>query len=229
VRRTTQGYVLAFLAAHLQNNPEWYEPYIRDDWVPGTFAGAVLSQTRDGFLRRTVDNFEDGDVSPNTLGGNVATFKAVASVISLAYEDWTAHETWALWMRGLRTNSSVTWMIPRGKNDASSFKYLQFRLAQDGGSPRNDLMVQVRNRQWSDELRVSDYGTIAQPTSFACGAVACPSPSLQMTNMQTIRIPLSAFGSSDNITAVRFRFRGDSANTFFLLDDLEFSEFILKP
>ena len=76
---------------------------------------------------------------------------------------------------------------------------------------------------WSPELRLTDYGPLPHPTQL-CGSI-CAVP----RHMATIRVPLSAFGAHNNVTNVRLVFRGDSFPDTFIVDDLAFSEWILKP
>jgi hypothetical protein len=47
--------------------------------------------------------------------------------------------------------------------------------------------------------------------------------------MGTIRIPLDAFGDHDDVTSVDLSATSEATDGEFLLDNLEFSEFILKP
>jgi hypothetical protein len=48
-------------------------------------------------------------------------------------------------------------------------------------------------------------------------------------HMGTIRIPLDAFGDHDDVTSVDLSATSEATDGEFLLDNLEFSEFILKP
>jgi hypothetical protein len=222
---TVKGYVLAFLKAHNHGDVTWYEDYIRGDAVPDGWPHPVFSSYSDGFLRRVIDNFDDGSALNSTIGGVTATFKATMSVLDLGANPGTyMHDTEALWMWGTGDGSLVTWTIPAGKRDASSFEWLSLRIAQTSGAPANDLRIQLRNGlTWSPELRLTDYGAIPQPTKVCAGICVTRS------HLATIRVPLAAFGAHDDVQHVRFVFRGDSFPDTFVIDNLELSEWILKP
>lgn len=228
-RNSVKGYILAFLAAHNKNNVTWYESYIRGNAVPGNWPHPVFTSYSDGFYRRVIDNFDDGSIAFNTLGGLVTTYQATAQVLDLSdFAIDYVHDTFALWTWGSSEGSLVSWTIPAGKHDASDFKWLSLRIAQTSGEPANDLRIQLRNgNTWSPELRVTDYGPIAQPTEMCFIQVGdfCSN----QYHMATIRIPLDEFGAHNNVQHVRLRFRGDSIPYTFIVDNLEFSEWIWKP
>lgn len=218
---TVKGYVLAFLAAHNQGDTTWVEDYIRGDEVPGTWASPALTSYSDGFHRRVIDNFSDGAEANSTIGDTVTASNATMDVLDLGNFPATyAHDTEALWMWGANTNGTVTWNIPAAKGDTTGFTYLSLRIGAAAGPAPNDLRIQIRNGAgtWSPELRLSDYGVIAQPTTFCAGI--CTSRAV----MATIRIPLVDFGAHDDVERVRFLFRGDSTVDTFIVDNLEFSE-----
>ena len=227
----TKGYVLAFLRAHLHNDVAWYEEYIRGDAVPATWS-TVVSQGSDGFLRRVIDHFEDGTVGSSTIGGVVYRTGVNAIVSDLSAHNDSTHQTHALSVAADNTSAHVTWRIPAGKRDVAAFKWLSLRIGQTTGPPTDDLRVQIRNgvSDWSDELRITDYGQIPSRWTMCTGGngLYCTS-SDDLAHMGTVRIPLSAFGSHDDVTRVRIRFRDTSILRWFLVDNLEFSEFIFKP
>lgn len=228
-RETVKGYILAFLAAHNTNNVTWYEDYIRGDLVPGNWLHPVFTSYSDGFYRRVIDNFDDGNVAISTLGGFVTTFKSTAQVLDLSdFGVNYVHDTHAMWTWGSSDGSLVSWTIPVSKRNVSAFKWLSLRIAQTSGDPSKDLRIQVRNGNvWSPELRLTDYGPIAQPTEMCFFQFGGPC-SIQH-HMATIRIPLGDFGAHNNVQHVRLRFRGDSIPLTFVVDNLEFSEWIFKP
>ncbi len=228
VKDTVKGYVLSYLAAHNKGDVTWYEDYIRGDAIPGSWAEPVLSSYSDGFFRRVIDNFDDGAIANTTIGGALATFNATANVVSADFP----HDTDALWTWGL-PNGVVTWTIPAGKRNAQWLEWLSLRIAQLSGAPSNDLRIQIRNGGvWSPEVRLTEHGSIAQPTLMCYGqqGQACLEKEYALDNhMATIRVPLDEFGAHDDVDVVRIVFRGDSAIDTFLIDNLEFSEHILKP
>jgi hypothetical protein len=224
---TVQGYVLAFLAAHNLDDITYYEDYIRgDDVVPGPFAAPVFSSYSDGYYRRVVDNFDDGLITNTTIGGVVSTFSATANVLNLSTMSSTyVHKTHALWMWGAGDGSNVTFTIPAGKRDASWFEFLSLRVGQTSGAPATGLRVQIRNgATWSPEVALTSHGAIPTTSEFRFGG-----DSVDLNHMATIRVPLSAFGAHNDVQFVRLVFRGDAFPDTFVIDNLEFSEHILKP
>ena len=173
-----KGFVLAFLKAHNADDVAWYEDYIRGDAVPGGWTEPVLTQYSDGFYRRVIDHFDDGTVADNTAGGTVSTDAVEAHVLDLdlaLYGSTYVHETRVLWMWGTAEGAAVTWSIPAGSRNASAFKWLSLRLGQAGSTPSEDLRIQIRNGLvWSRELRLADYGVIAQPTSMCFAQLGDP-------------------------------------------------------
>lgn len=224
-----KGYVLAYLAAHNKGDATWYEDYIRGDAVPGGWAQPIHTTYSDGFYRRVIDHFDDGIVNNSTIGGTVGYANATAQVFDPGFP----HDTDVMWMWGHNTSGVVVWTIPAGKRNAGGFEWLSLRIAQLSGAPANDLRIQIRDGiTWSKEIRLTDHGTIPQPTEMCFGqqGLGCLPADLDVVNhMATIRVPLSAFGTHDDVQYVRLRFRGDSAVDTFMIDNLEFSEFILKP
>lgn len=226
-----KGYVLAFLAAHLQGDMTWYEDYIRGDAVPHGWPQAVVSQVSDGFLRKMIDNFEDGLVGASTIGGAVSkTADVSASVLDLAGEADAQHDTRALRMYGRHEGESITWSIPAAHGDTSAYKWLSMRIGQTSGAPTAAVRVQLRNNGvWSPEVPLGDHGAVPSPMMMCVGGpYNCLSP-VEFDHMGTVRVPLSAFGAHNDVEAVRFVFRGASVRKYFLLDSLEFSEWIFKP
>ena len=229
-RDLTKGYVLAFMKQHNSANASWYEAYIRGDAVPSDWSEDVFTQYSDGFYRRVIDHFDDGDVANTTLGGNLTTFNATAQVLDLntASSNYV-HDTHALWTWGAPDGAAVSFSIPPGKRDASEFKWLSLRIGQTSGDPANDLRIQIRNDGvWSPEVRLTNYGPVVQPTEMCWGGFAAATCQTRQ-HMATIRVPLTAFAGHENIDFVRIRFRGDAIIDTFIIDNLEFSEWIYEP
>ncbi|MCB9606700.1 MAG: hypothetical protein H6716_08925 [Polyangiaceae bacterium] len=228
----TRGYVLAFLKAHLAGDATWYEDYVRGDAVPHGWADPVVSQYADGFYRRTIDNFQDGSLPTNTLGGPVIQFGTTTTVPNLgATADPHPHNTRVLQVSGSSQGAYVQWNIPDGKRDASAFEWLSLRLGQISGTAASDVFVRIRNgNTWSSEVRITDHGQIAQPLEMCVSGtgVACLSIKDQF-HMGTVRIPLSALGAHDDVRDVRIVLRNNALNKTFIADNLEFSEWVLKP
>lgn len=228
----TQGYVLAFLKKHNAGDATWYEDYIRGDAVPGSWGWSIISQYSDGWARRVIDHFEDGALSNSTIGDAVSTNGTVtASVIDLSVAPAVyVHKTRALHVAPDSEGSSVQWAIPSGKRNALALEWLSFRIGQVSGAAADDVFVQIRNGStWSAEVAVSAHGTIAQPIGFCVQVFGGCNGTEMLRTMGTVRVPLSALGDHDDVTAVRVKFRGDTLSASYVLDNLEFSESVLQP
>jgi dienelactone hydrolase len=233
-RESAKGYILSFFKAHLSQNLTWYDQYIRGNFFHPDWSQAT-SQYSDGFYRRVIDNFDDNDLTNNTMDDTVSFSNAItASQENLSNAVDTPHVAHALAVRSANTNGRIEWSVPEGKRNTTWFKCLSLRIGQRTGETAYDLKVQIRNSGsgWSDEISLSDYDDIAQVTPMcfqgAPFATACVDEQPQ-AHMGTIRIPLNDFGPHDDVRNVRIRFRGDSINKDYIMDNLEFSEFILFP
>ncbi len=217
-----KGWVLAYLAAHNKDDVTWYEDYIRsNDHHPGGWTDDAWTSYSDGFYRRVIDNFDDGAIAGTNIGGVLSTSQATAQVINATWP----HTGKVLWMWGSSTEGLVSWTVPTAQGNVAPFEWLSMRIAQPTGAAANDLRIQIRNNGvWSSEVRLTDWGLIPTPvnTTYTGG------PSAQ-AHMSTIRVPLSVFGLHNDVEHVRFRFRGDSTIDTFIVDNLEFSEWDLKP
>lgn len=229
-RAAAKGYVLAFLKAWLANDWTWYPDYVRGNAVPGGWLAAVHTQHADGFRKRVIDHFEDGNNATNALGGSVIKSAGVGwSSVNLGLDPQSGHATLAMQL-DVTGNSSVTWNVPAGKRDASSFVALSLRLGQVDGVATNGVTVQIQNGLvWSAALPVTTYGAIAQPLSIcATGAdntgTGCEFNAVKLEHLSTIRVPLADFGVHNDVRAVRLRFAGNAIGTDLVVDSLEFAE-----
>ncbi len=222
----TRGYLSAFLDYHLKGDDTYYDAYIRDgapyDWTPG----AVSSQFKERY-GLTIDSFEDGTPGNNDLGGVVYRSGVNSEVRDLVqFQSSTVHYTNVMRVLAYSFDDHVTWRIPSQYANTAYYETLSFRIGQITGSTvSEDLTVQIRNgTTWSAEIPVTTGGQIGMPMS-SCDdnqqTFACQNFS-ERDVMSTIRIPLSAFGSTNNVTRVRLRFRGDSIFKHFYVDDVAF-------
>lgn len=228
----TQGYVLAFLHAHLKNDVTYHEDYVRGDGVPHGWS-SVTTQYSDGFLRRVIDNFDDGTIANSTIGGGTAVTFGAGGVIDLDPSPDTPHHTHALRYTPPAGGGGFSWTIPAGKRDATAFKYLSVRAGQLAGPATDDLRIRIVNGGVNSPwVRLTDHGPLAQPLDMCIVPFAVPGACATIASqahMGTIRIPLDAFGDHDDVTSVVLSAASEAIDGEFLLDNLEFSEFIFKP
>jgi hypothetical protein len=228
----TQGYVLAFLHAHLKNDVTYYEDYVRGDAVPHGWS-SVTTQYSDGFLRRVIDNFDDGTIANPTIGGSITVSLGTGGVIDLDPSADTPHHTHALRYTPPANGSGFAWGIPAGLRDATAFKYLSLRAGQLAGPATDDLRIRIVNAGVNSPwVRLTDHGPLAQPLDMCIVPFIFPGACMTIASqahMGTIRIPLEAFGDHDDVTSVVLSATSEAIDGEFLLDNLELSEFILKP
>lgn len=223
VRDATKGYVRSFLQLHLQGSSATYDDLIRGDGLPPGWEGQqTFSQYRHGGQRRTIDNFEDGELSNNSFLLPTISNASVAQVLSLVPSDVTphAHETGALELNIGADGQYVRSFVPSGaKRNASLFRWLSLRIGQTSGVAAEDVFVRVMNGGvWSDPpVRLTDHGVIPGTKLMLPG----PMP---VHHMGTVRIPLSEFDGCNNVSLVELSFSGDAVGASFLVDDVEFSE-----
>ena len=235
----TQGYTLTFLNTLLRGNSTGYDAYIRGNATLHHWSGGdTVHQYRDRFGLQ-VDTFEDGTVGNNDLGGGVYRssgiyYQNVRDLSTLGTTS-TIHRTQALQVLAVGLNQHVTWRIPSADANTQGLGALSLRIAQINGAASDDLTVQIRNGStWSPEvtLAVADWGSVGQPIE-ACtqsnntdgnDVVWACSDHYIANVMSTIRVPLTEFGTTNNIRRIRLNFRGDSTYKNFYIDDVEVSE-----
>lgn len=230
-REATQGYVLAFLAEHIAGDASWYDDFVRGDTVPGSWSSGVLSQYRDGFLRRVIDTFENGGSGVNTLGGTVSATSAFFAEGSLSPPQPTPHEAQVAYVIPGGPAARVDFTLPSGKRDLSAFKHISLRIGGDFAEAPEDVFVQLGTTSGdSPMVRLSDHGQIAPRMSMCTVGVAvfCIAHD-DLVTLSTVRVPLDALGPHDNVTRVRLRFGSDAVGSTFVIDDLEASEWIHNP
>ncbi|MFY0534120.1 hypothetical protein [Nannocystis pusilla] len=119
-----------------------------------------------------------------------------------------------------------SWTFPA--IDLKDYEWLSMRIGQTSGVATTGLRVYIRNNGvWLPSVAITDHGQIPQPMSM-CQLAPCGFPQVY-EHMGTVRVPLSALGAHDSVSGVAFVFQGKSAGKDFLIDNLEFSEWVNKP
>ncbi len=217
-----RGYFTAFLRWQM-NNESAYRAYFTGDDVPTAIAlegTNCYPQFSDG-ARRVVDNFEQGGWTSNTMGGSVTDNSGIVAIGE--DELWQMDPSAPNDTRGMRIKWNdniappiVTWNIPNGTvpnvgptRDVTNFQQLSLRVAQnynDGfNQPGVDQDFYVRlytGDGYSSFVKISDHGRIPYPDEFQWFPFPYPQGDYTKTAMNTIRIPLDAFGGAD-LTDVR--------------------------
>lgn len=223
-----------------------YKGFFDGRWRPESLASLELFHQLSEGQRRVVDNFENGVLATNTLGGSVT--KSASGIVTFLEDDLqqliqsSPHDsgglrvTWAApsWVRWSVPNNSPLGIGPL--RDATDYDYLSLRAGQVYQNTYNtegqDQDFHVRlltGAGFSDKVRVSLHGRVPYPDEFLCNSVfhcgiVVP---IDMTKsaMSTIRIPLSAFSNVDltDVQAVYLYFDVPERPTGAItLDSLEF-------
>ncbi len=223
---TAQGYVNAFLHAWLLNDWQFYNGYIRGNLVPGDWTSGVSTQFSTRVARRVVDNFQDLNLSPNSLGGNVSTSQMdIASAVDAATLSTTPHTARALRVRPAADYAWIRWDIPAGERDFSTYLQLSLRLGQLTGDGPVLARLWVRDDGSLTSVDLDAYGDIPEPRSFCLEGNGFGCTTIEDQGyMRTFRVPVSAFGSVDNVDRIYLQFIDNSAGKDFLIDNLEFAE-----
>lgn len=232
-QKVGKGLVNAFLRWKVLGETA-YKTYF-DGTIKNPWGLAVWPQLSDGAWnsRRVIDNFQDGELATNTLGG---TLTVHGNLVATVVDNWDTDprslhgpedgERLEVSHNLASSSNILQWSVPSGKGNVSSFTHLSFRIGQGMGSA-GPARVNVRIRRasaWSGLISSETYGQIPEPDHM--GLTFCPGdfyPDSTVVHMRTIRIPLSAFGGDlTNLQTVQIRF--DDATTqgkTLYLDNLE--------
>ncbi len=213
---------------------------------PGSLADLELFQQFSAGTRRTLDNFENGNLAVNAMGDDVV--KSANGILTFLEGELheliksSPHATGGVRVTWVAP-SSIRWDLPNSSpigvgplRDVTDYTHLSFRVAQVYGNTYNtegqDQDFNVRlytSAGYSNKVQVSVHGRIPYPDEFQCGFGAnCglnPPNDFSKSAMSTVRIPLSAFRGADlsDVRYVYFYFdvpeRPSGAIT---LDSLEF-------
>jgi dienelactone hydrolase len=231
--KVAKGLVNAFLKWKVLGTggyKAWFDGTVQEPW--GFEIWPQFSEG-DWESRRVIDNFQDGEVGTNTLGGTLSVNGNLQAEVK---------DNWETDLRSLHgpedgfrlevTHDAVSlsnilqWSIPAAKGNAASFTHLSFRIGQ-GSAVTGPARVNVRLRRggaWSALVNSEGIGEIPEPDHM--GTTYCLSgqyPDRTVVHMRTIRIPLASFGGDlTNLQNVQIRF--DDATTLdkvLYLDNLE--------
>ncbi len=229
------------------NNQSSYRDYFDGTKLPDSLVGMPFTMQISDNPRRVVYNFENGNASTNTIGGTVVTGSGivVSGEDELQEMDPAApHQT-----RGMRIKWNtasgtpyVRFSIPDNNpmfigrlRDVRDYSFLSFRAGQNYLDAYNtvnqskDFYVRLYSAAgWSNDVSVGDFGVLNHPHEYLTdlkGTV--PYGDYANSNLQTIRIPLSAFTNVDleNVSYIYFYFNkpGHTQGSIHL-DSLEFVE-----
>lgn len=233
-QKVAKGLVNAFLRWKVlgeEDYKEYFDGTVQDPW-----GLEIWPQLSDGEWnsRRVIDNFQDGEVGTNTLGGALSVNGNLTATV---VDNWdqdsrSLHgpedgERLEVTHSLASVSNILQWTIPAGSGNVSSFTHLSFRIGQGYGSV-GAAQVKVRIKRggsWSPLVSSATYGEIPAPDAFSSGF--CLEGGMfqnrTIVHMRTIRIPLSAFGGDlTNLQNVQIRFEdATTEDKIIYLDNLE--------
>ncbi len=219
-RNVALGYINAFLRLQVWNQAD-YRAFFDGTARPAASAAVVLTQQFSDIPRRVIDNFEHVGWSTNTMGGSVTKSDTIAVLAVDELQDMdpaAPHDTRGMRIKWNDTGLTpyVRWTIPAAnlpfvgaQRNVSTYTHLGLRVGQNYDDAWNtedqaqDFHVRLyTGAGWSSKVKASDYGSVPYPYVFNhLGTDGIKD--LTMSALETIRIPLSAFGVTD-LTDLRY-------------------------
>jgi hypothetical protein len=193
------AYCNAFSRLHVLGESQW-QGMFTGEWKPPQVAatGATIAFQYRDTTRRSVDTFEGphapGDWQTSTIGGAVTESGLPGAPIEtqlFVNDNASPHDTGGLRLVWNSAGDQLTFAVPPGQRNVSTFENLSVRLGKvvGGGNPAGDQNLRIALRDGTGnerQIRASAFGRILEP------AVAN-----QLSNtksaMASIRIPLSAY------------------------------------
>lgn len=209
-QRLGEAYLAAFVRTYLGNEVVYED----------MFRGRLIFPSTAGFKNFHFRHENNHSKLENGSGNGVVGGGATATTISGP----SVHTTQAQRVSWSSSAATLTFSIPTGQQNASSFEILSFRVAQTNSSSNpatgdQDFQVELIGGGKVKATYASRFDRIPKPYNHGYG------PRNVMT---TVRIPLHSFIMNksgvtlDNIDTVRLRFTNPSQGEIYV-DDIEFS------
>lgn len=239
------GYMTAFMQAHLQGRTEQLDYFNGELKIPQVSSVDVHTQYRPPLPRLTLDDFESAPaINQNSLGGAVTH----SNLDGLPQEDVmgiidsnSPHQTRGIRMKWNVSTAKYQSEIPLGsQRDISGFKFMSFRITQKVGSAANpvdqlqDLYIRLNTAGGGNSraVRAGYFGTIPFPykPEYKTFYDSSEGPNTKAA-FKTIRIPLHAWTVKalnapivdlTNIESIAFEFNSKPTGEV-EIDDIEFT------
>jgi hypothetical protein len=198
-----KGYMAAFFRQYLRNETQWAGIF-KGEWAPAAIAIAdprtkIYTQYEDTAVR-TIDDFEGAHTATSwqtsTIGAAVAHSGLPAAPVEAklnAIDSHSPHVTAGLKLRWDNVGDSLTYAVPIGQRDVSTFEALSFRVTQVVNSASNsngqaqDLRVTLTDGNGNSRaIRVSKIAEIPWPDMRDIDMY-------RKSAMCTIRIPMKSY------------------------------------
>jgi len=239
-----RGYINAFLRWHVFGDSA-YAAYFDGGSQPTAvrLEGIDIWTQFDDTRRRVVDNFEQGGLLTNTMGGYLSAIGGVAQIAEgqlWQLDEAAPHDTRGLRVKWQSNTASLRWELPAAtlpfvgsQRDVSGFGHLSLRVAQDyldaWNTPGQDVDFTLRlvsGGTFSSGVQISDFGRVPYPAYFYTHPYPYPAGDFTKTAMHTIRVPLDAFAGVDltdvwNVV-IDFDVPGSSSSGSVVIDSVQF-------
>jgi hypothetical protein len=157
------------------------------------------------------------------VSGSTAGLVPSANASVTSVNNPAPHQTQAVRMDWSAYGSDITFAVPMGQRDASTFEVLAFRAAQTTSNTNpamgnQEFMVELSGGGNVKAVYIGQFDAVPRPYG----------PWLGHTVMTSVRIPLHSFIMNhagvtlNNIDTIRFRFLGPATGEIYV-DDIEFS------
>ncbi len=219
-QRLGESYLIAFALIHLKNEAV-YEDMLRGRLTFPSTAGFKIFPMRHEKVHAKLENGTSG----------LATPSAGSTVVAVG-PSFSVHQTRALQMGWSASGNDVTYTVPVGQRDASSFEVLSFRVAQTNAgtnpaSGNQDFQVELIGGGKTKAFFASRFSSIPKPYNHQLrnGASII---TVHDNVMMTIRIPLHSFIMNNagvtlnNIDTIHIKFMNPTTGEIYV-DDIEFS------
>lgn len=218
-RITTKRLILSLLRWQVFGETE-FAPYL----INAQRHDDVVLQYEDG-NRMVLEDFEFNEADDPALKTGWQSQGAVSLHWGRLYnlESHSPHDSGGLlvkWNESVWTGAKLNFVLPSDQRDWRGYPYLSFRVAQVYGDVNNDSgsdidwEIVLEGKNLSQSVRVADYANLHYPETTVSAAIA--DMRISKTAMQTVRIPLSAFGQVDwrHVQTLSFRFNQPRSDGF---------------
>jgi hypothetical protein len=210
-QRLGEAFLAAFARVHLKNEIV-YEDMLRGKLVFPSFAGRKIYPIR--------HEKQHSKLERGTAVGAVAS--GGATIVSVSSP--SVHQTQVVRVGWPSGSAQLTYTVPTGQRDVSSYEVLSLRVAQTNAgtnpaSGNQDFQIELVGGGQTKATYAGRFGNIPKPYNHS---------GVFQNVMTTIRIPLHSFIMNrsgvtlTNIDTLRFRFTSPAQGEIYV-DDIEFS------
>lgn len=194
-------------------------------YAEDAFAPFLIDASRDGNIvlqyeesnRLMLEDFEFSEIGRPKLKESWRHSGGIRLIWDQLYnlEAHSPHDSGGLlvkWDEKVWSDTKLTFVLPEEHRNWQEYPFFSFRAAQVYGDTNNqsectlDWEIVLEGKHLSKTVRVADFADLTYPETTLSSAIA--GVKISKSAMQTVRIPLKAFGQVDwrHVTALTFRF-----------------------